>query len=217
MIITILDGAGEQVYRGDHADLRAAVVHCAASRISLAGADLRATVLDDADLTGLWAPNCDLRGASCQRVRMTGPRVAELSASLLQDCDFAGAVMPYVNLACTKITRFHRVQLGDQSRIRGCNWSACPDVIVLPVRDDNAGKVIALRNGIGWKVHSGDRGGCKPEAEAKQLLTMLPDRTARERYVAAFAYLESAEGLASKAAIDALMAASLPASGGRAR
>lgn len=165
--------------------------------VDFAHADFRGVIFDGADISGLWAPHADFEGASMRNVtanRAVLGRVLELSSASLQGCVITGT-LTHANLACTHPTAM-RAELGANTRIRGVDWSDCPDVIVLPVRDDAVGKVIACRNGTGWKVHAGAR-GVLSEAQAKVTLAARPE------YAAALAYLDSAEGVAAKAAIDA--------------
>jgi hypothetical protein len=202
-----LDGSqGRVLYTGDHADDAAALTHCASAGVDLTRADLSNRVLDGANVSGLIAPKCDLRGASCRNWvadRLVNRRTCELSASLLQGATITG-VLTHANLACTQPTRF-RAETGPGTRLRGVDWSACPDVIELPVphREKLAtGRVIALRNGTGWKVHAGDR-GVMTEAQAKVTLAERPE------YADALAYLDSDECLRLKAEIEAQPASAL--------
>lgn len=165
--------------------------------VDFAHADLRGVVFDNQDISGLWAPGADFTGASMVNVtanRAVLGRVLELSSASLQGCTITGT-LTHANLSCTHPTAM-RAELGPNTRIRGCDWSDCPDVIVLPVRDDAVGKVIALRNGTGWKVHAGDR-GVLSEAQAKVTLAARPE------YAAAMTWLDSAEAVSAKAAIEA--------------
>lgn len=204
--VTITTIDGRTLYQGDHDSPGEAVAHCAAQGIALDGADLRGYVLDGQDLSGLFAPNCDLTGASLVGVvanRLVKGRQLELSAALLdgaviEDCDFAVA-----NLSCTRPTTFKRCVVDSTTRLRGIDWSDCSDVIVLPVKDDRVGKVVALHDGRTWNVHAGER-GVLAEALAKQTLEALPnDQDIGRKYQTAFAYLESPEGQQRKAAIEA--------------
>lgn len=200
MIITYLDRAGRVLYTGDHADEAEAAAHCARQRVSLAGADLRGVVWDGADLSGIRCEHSDMRGASLRGVTATGPRDAEFSACVFDADTVISGTMTHANFACAGTPGRFRVETGPRTRLRGCNWDACPDVIRMPVRDDRVGQVYAMRNGTGWKVCAGER-GVMAEAQAKTVLCALPDVGAR--YVAAFAYLESPEVVQRKAEIEA--------------
>lgn len=204
-IQTFVNHVGATLYAGDHPTRIAALEHCAANGVPLDDVVLAGETLDGARVSGLHAPRADLRGSSCLgwiADRAVGGRVLELSAAQLGGCPFDGAALTHANLLCTRPTSF-RVETGANTNLRGCDWSACPDVIVLPVRDDQVGKVIALRNGTGWKVHAGER-GVLTEAQAKVTLAARPE------YTAALAWLDSAEGVAAKAAIDARPAGTGP-------
>lgn len=196
---------GRVLYTGDHANDAAALTHCAANGISLNRADLRNRNLDGANVSGLIAPKADLRGASCRNWtadRRVGGRVCELSAAILEGAVITGT-LTVANLACTQPTAF-RAETGAETRIRGCDWSRCPDVLVLPTPREEVtrtGKCIALRNGVGWKVHAGAR-GVLTEAQAKVTLAALPE------YAAAMAWLDTPEATAAKAAIEARPAGS---------
>lgn len=202
------DGSqGRVLYTGDHASDAAALTHCAANGVDLTRADLSNRTLDGANVSGLIAPKCDLRNSSCRNWtadRRVGGRVCELSASLLQGATISG-VFTAANLACTQPTRF-RAETGANTRLRGVDWSQCPDVIELPVtrrERDRVGRVVALRNGTGWKVHAGER-GVMTETDARTQLATNAD------YAPALAYLDSQECLARKAEIEARPASAEP-------
>jgi hypothetical protein len=191
------DGSqGRVLYTGDHASEAAALTHCAANGVDLTRADLSNRTLDGANVSGLIAPKCDLRNSSCRNWtadRRVGGRVCELSASMLQGAVITGT-LTHANLACTQPTAL-RAELGANTRIRGCDFSRCPDVLEL-LKSQRVGVVIACRNGTGWKVHAGDD-GCMTEAQAKTALGARPE------YAQAMAWLDSAEAAQAKAAIEA--------------
>jgi hypothetical protein len=196
-----LDGTqGRVLYTGVHADDAAALTHCAANGVNLTRADLSGRTLDGANVSGLIAPKCDLRGASCRNWvadRLVSGRACELSASLLQGAVITGT-LTYANLACTQPTAL-RAELGPNTRIRGCDWSLCPDVLEPPIPRavrDRVGRVVVARNGTGWRVHAGDD-GCMTEAQAKVTLA------SRTEYAQALEWLDSAEAATAKAAIEA--------------
>jgi hypothetical protein len=181
----------------------AAIAHCATNAIDLTRANLSGCDFDGADISGLWAPKSDLRNSTLRNVtanKIVNGRMCELSASMLQGAIITGT-MTHANLACCGSPLGFRVTPGPQLRVRGIDW-ACPDVIVHTVRDDAVGKVISLRNGTGWRVHAGDR-GVLTEAQAKTQLAQSADPTIAAKYAPVIAWLESAEGLAAKATIEA--------------
>lgn len=195
---TINNRAGVPIRVGVAATVPLEVLACIAADVSLAGADLRNVVLDGLDLSGLQAPEADFTGGSMKGItanKLVNGKMLELSAAQLQGVPITSTTPLLVNLACTHPTAF-RADLAATSVIRGVDWSECPDVIVLPVKDDTVGKVIAFRNGSGWKVHAGAK-GVLAEATAKSTLASDP------KYTAAMAWLDTPEAVAAKAAIDA--------------
>lgn len=195
-IQTFQTATGAVLYSGDHVSRIAALEFCALNGVYLGGVVLAGETLNGANVSGLQAPDADLQGALCRNWvadRLVGGRMLELSAARLQGAIITGT-LTFANLACTQPTGF-RAETGANTRLRGCDWSLCPDVIVLPVRDDHVGKVIALRNGTGWKVHAGAR-GVLAEAQAKVTLAARPE------YAAAMAWLDTQEAIDAKATID---------------
>lgn len=205
------DGSqGRVLYTGDHASDAAALTHCAANGVDLTRADLSNRTLDGADVSGLIAPKCDLRRSSCRgwiADKVVNGRVCELSASMLQGAIITSSAFTHANLECTQPTSF-RCNVGPGTRLRGVDWSRCPDVIELPVSRrelDRVGRVVACRNGSsGWKVHAGRR-GVFAETDARAQLAAEAD------YAPLVAYLDSAECAARKAEIEARPAGAEPA------
>ena len=199
---TIRNRAGVVIHSGALATVELEVMACIVGGISLAEADLRGVNLAGRNLAGLFAPGCDLTGANLSNITANGPGVLELSAAELVDIDWRGATLNVAKLDCTAPNRFAGVTVGPQCRLAGVNWSRCPDVIVLPVRDDRAlGKVVAMRNGGTWRVHAGAR-AVGAEATAKAALEALPGADG-QKYREAFAWLEGPEGQSKKAEVAA--------------
>jgi hypothetical protein len=126
-------------------------------------------------------------------------RTCELSASLLQGARISSAAFTHANLSCCGAPAAFRVEPGPNLRLRGVDWSQCPDVIELPVAKrerDRVGRVLAVRNGTGWKVHAGTR-GVMTEATARTTLAAVPE------YAETLAYLDSAECTQRKSEIEA--------------
>jgi hypothetical protein len=204
------DGSqGRVLYTGDHVSEAAALTHCAANGVDLTRADLSNHTLDGANVSGLIAPKCDLRNSSCRNWtadRTVAGRTCELSASLLQGAVITGT-LTFVNLECTQPTTF-RCNVGPATRLRGADWSQCPDVIELPVTRrelDRVGRVVACRNGSsGWKVHAGER-GVFTETDARTQLATEAD------YAQLLAYLDSPECAQRKTEIEARPVAAEPA------
>lgn len=200
---TIRDRSGNTLRVGVAATVQLEVLACIAADVALPLADFRGVNFDGLDLSGLQAPEADFTGGSMLNItanKLVRGKPLELSAALLQGVPITGT-LTVANLACTRPTML-RADMGPSTRIRGCDFSGCPDVLVLPVKDDQVGVVISFRNGAGWKIHAGDR-GVLTEAQAKTQLAQNADATIAAKYAPAVAYLESAEGVQAKATIDA--------------
>jgi uncharacterized protein YjbI with pentapeptide repeats len=130
MIITIYtqaDAGARVLYAGEHASDAEALTYCAANGVDLTRADLSGRTWDDADISGLVAPTCDLRTASCRRVKALGPLPLVLAASQLQGSVWDDAELLVANLACTHPTSFARVRVSAQTDLSGIDWSDCSD------------------------------------------------------------------------------------------
>jgi uncharacterized protein YjbI with pentapeptide repeats len=181
----------------------AALAFCAANAIDLKGANLSGCDFNGADISGLWAPNSDMRNCTFRNAvanRAVGGRICEVSASMLQGSIITGT-LTHANLACCGAPLGFRVTPGPQLRVRGIDWSSCPDVLLLPVRDDRVGRVIAVSNSVSWRVHAGER-GVLTEAEARTQLAQNADTALAARYSPSLTWLEGTDGVAAKATID---------------
>lgn len=197
---------GPVIHTGNYASRAAGVVFCAANGIALPYVHLVGDVLDDCDLSGLQAPGADLRGASCRRIianKLVNGLPLNLAAAQLQGCLLGNAPLTHVDLSCTHPTAFRRVQLGALARLRGVDWADCPNVLVLPVRDDQVGRAVVFYDGVNVQVHAGERGVLN-EAAAQTTLEALPNGTQAQRYRDAFAWLASSAGAAARAAAFAV-------------
>lgn len=191
---------GAVLYQGEHAGLVQAVEHCAQSGVFLGNASFIGARLSGANISGLQAPGADFTGADLTNVRadalVNGVR-ANIAAATLYQATFTGTLTE-IDMSCTMPVAFRAV-IGSGTRIRGCNFLACPDVLQLGITPSR-GVWIAMRNGPQWKVHAGsDNLGNHVYNEDAAYGALMSDA----RYAAKLQWLGGPTGQAAKAAIDA--------------